>query len=89
MKYIDLIPTLRDVSRHYSPTDITIGYNPENDEWDYQLGDNSSSGPAYMYPVWGVGRIEENTDILELSKDLINQIDDQTDYWVSNQEMMT
>ena len=85
MKYIDLIPTLKDVARHYlckeSPLDITVGYNPETEEWDYQLGDNSYSGPVYMFPVWAVSTLSKDSNLIEVARDLFKQIEDQSEYY--------
>jgi hypothetical protein len=61
--------------------DITVGYNPESKEWSYQTGDNSFSGSAYFYPVWGVTTIYPRSKSKDLAKDVINQILDQSEYY--------
>lgn len=42
-----------------------------------QTGDNSYSGSAYFYKLWGVGSIYRRSNCRELAKDLIEQIKDQ------------
>ena len=56
--------------------ELTIGMN-ENGNWNYQTGDNSFSGGAYGFPVWGVTTIDKDTDIVSVIDDLIDQINDQ------------
>ena len=31
---------------------LTVGYDPRDNTWTYQTGDNSYSGPVYHYPIW-------------------------------------
>jgi hypothetical protein len=57
--------------------DVTIGCDPETGRWSYQTGDNSFTGGAYHYPIWGVGRIYRRTNSRDLARDLIDQIADQ------------
>jgi len=54
---------------------LTIGYNPETDEWSYQTGDNSYSGSAYFYPDWAVVGVYRNSNCRELAKDIIGQLE--------------
>jgi hypothetical protein len=60
--------------------DLTVGFNPKSKEWDYQTGDNSYSGAAYHYPVWGVTTIFPRSKSKDLAKDVVNQILDQAVY---------
>lgn len=46
---------------------IGCGYNG----WSYQTGDNSYTGAAYGYPLWGVGSIYRNTNSRQLARELI------------------
>lgn len=57
---------------------ITVGWNPETGEWDYQTGDNGYSGAAYFYPVWAVGSVYRRTNSRALARDLIAQLDEGT-----------
>jgi len=61
-------------------TDLTVGYNPKSKEWDYQTGDNSYSGAAYFYPVWGVTTVFPRSKSKDLAKEVVNQILDQAAY---------
>ena len=60
---------------------ITVGYDPEDDTWDYQTGDNSFSGNAYFYPIWGVVGVYRNSNCREVAKELIEQIAEQMWYY--------
>ena len=60
---------------------LTVGYNPKSKEWDYQTGDNSYTGAAYHYPVWGVTTIFPRSRSKELAKEIVNQILDQAEYY--------
>jgi hypothetical protein len=59
--------------------DLTVGYNPNSKEWSYQTGDNSYTGSAYQYPVWGVTTVYPRAKSKDLAKDIIKQILDQSD----------
>lgn len=59
---------------------LTVGYNPKSKEWDYQTGDNSYSGAAYHYPVWGVTTIFPRSRSRDLAKEIVDQILDQAEY---------
>lgn len=50
---------------------VTIGVDTETGEWDYQTGDNSYSGAAYFYPIWGVGYLYRNSNCREVAKDIL------------------
>ena len=50
---------------------VTIGVNPENGEWDWQTGDNSYSGAAYFYKIWGIGYLYRNSNCREVAKDIL------------------
>ena len=56
---------------------LTIGWNPENDTWSFQTGDNSFSGGAYHYPVWAVIGVHRNSNCRQLAKDLVDQLYEQ------------
>ena len=60
---------------------LTVGYNPKSKEWDYQTGDNSYTGAAYHYPVWGVTTIFPRSRSKELAKEIVEQILDQAEYY--------
>ena len=54
--------------------DLTVGFNPKSKEWDYQTGDNSYSGAAYRYPVWGVTTVYPRSKSRDLAQEILNQI---------------
>ena len=54
--------------------DLTIGWNPETGDWDYQTGDNSFTGGAYGYPIWAVTTIYRRQDSRAVARDLIDQL---------------
>jgi len=58
---------------------VTVGYTPEDGSWNYQTGDNSFSGGAYLHPYWGVVDIYRRSSSRELAKDIIDQIWEQID----------
>jgi hypothetical protein len=53
---------------------LTIGADADN--WSYQTGDNSYSGGAYGYAVWGVGYIYRDSDPREVAKEIADDIDE-------------
>lgn len=57
---------------------LTVGWSSENGEWSYQTGDNSYTGGAYHYPIWGVVGVYRRSNSRELAKDIQSQLDEQT-----------
>ena len=57
--------------------DLTVGFNPESKEWNYQTGDNSYSGACYFYPIWGVTTIFPRSKSKDLAREVVDQILDQ------------
>jgi hypothetical protein len=55
---------------------LTVGWNAETGEWGYQSGDNSYTGGAYHYPIWGVVGIYRRSNSLEIARDIRNQLAD-------------
>ena len=60
---------------------LTIGYDPKDDSWSYQTGDNSFHGSAYFYPIWGVVGVYRNSNCREVAKDIVEQIAEQMWYF--------
>ena len=60
---------------------LTIGYDPREDEWSFQTGDNSFMGSAYHYPIWGVVGVYRNSNCRDLAQDIIDQIEEQINWW--------
>lgn len=58
---------------------LTIGWDSTTGEWDYQTGDNSFSGSAYLYPVWAVTWILRRQDSRAVARDLIDQLYEQSE----------
>jgi hypothetical protein len=77
----DIKPYIEDDYIDYDDTlpsiDITIGCDPATGEWSWQSGDNSYTGGAYFFPIWGVGRVYRRTNSRKLAHDLIEQIAEQ------------
>jgi hypothetical protein len=79
-----LIPKIQDDYRAYDDCDnepdaepsmlLTIGTDEAFSSWSYQTGDNSFSGGAYGWPVWGVVAIYRDSDPAELAKELGDDI---------------
>jgi hypothetical protein len=61
--------------------ELTVGYDPNTKEWDYQTGDNSYTGPCYFYPIWGVTTIFPRSKSQDLAKEVVDQILDQTEHY--------
>lgn len=53
---------------------VTIGYTPATKQWDYQTGDNSFTGGAYLHPKWAVVDLFEDSDCNSLTSDVFNQL---------------
>lgn len=86
----DLIPVIKEVQaqilsdcRAFEEDEIpgiqiTVGTTMKADAWDYQTGDNSYSGNAYFFPVWGIAGVYEDSDprekAQEICEDILNQI---------------
>jgi hypothetical protein len=80
----DLKPTIGDEYRAIgceeddTPSmDLTVGCNTETGEWSWQTGDNSYSGGAYSYPIWGVIIIDRRCNSRATARELVNQIAEQ------------
>jgi len=58
---------------------VTIGYDDKTGKWNYQTGDNSYSGGAYGFPHWAVIGLYRDSNVKELTDDIINQINDSMD----------
>jgi hypothetical protein len=59
---------------------LTIGWNPKDNTWSFQTGDNSCTGGAYGYPIWAVTGVYRDSNCLDIAKDLINQLYEQIEY---------
>jgi hypothetical protein len=60
-----------------SGLDVTIGYDFEevnNLEWNYQTGDNSFSGSAYLFPNWVTLTLFPNSNCSTLSSYAVDEI---------------
>jgi hypothetical protein len=55
---------------------LTIGTD-DGSKWGYQTGDNSYTGGAYGYRVWGVAGVYKDSDPADVADDIMAQIDDQ------------
>jgi hypothetical protein len=84
----DLLPLVKNVKSHiaddYRAFDedeipgiqLTVGWDQDSGEWDYQTGDNSYSGAAYHYPTWGVVGVYRRSNALEVARDIRQQLAD-------------
>jgi len=55
---------------------LTVGWDPDSGNWDWQSGDNSFQGAAYGYPVWAVVDIRADTDTSDAVGCILLQLDD-------------
>ena len=53
---------------------LTVAADTLNGDWTYQTGDNSYSGGAYHYRFWGVTGVYQDSNCLEVAKDLVGQV---------------
>jgi hypothetical protein len=53
---------------------LTVGWSAELGDWDWQTGDNSYTGGAYLYPTWAVVAVYRRSNSLELARDIRNQL---------------
>jgi hypothetical protein len=58
-------------------TQLTIGWSPEDGDWDFQTGDNSYTGAAYPYPIWAVQGVYRRSNSREVARDLIAELEEQ------------
>jgi len=84
----DLLPLIKNVKSHIADDyrafegddipgiQLTVGWNQDSGEWDYQTGDNSYSGAAYHYPTWGVVGVYPRSNALEIARDIRQQLAD-------------
>ena len=75
-----LIKKIKEYGVNKEGMELTVGFNPESKEWDYQTGDNSYSGACYFYPIWGVTTIFSRSKSKDLAKEVVDQITDQAAY---------
>ena len=47
---------------------LTVGWTPDTGEWDYQTGDNSFTGGAYLHPVWAVYTVTRDTRLRDAAR---------------------
>jgi hypothetical protein len=76
-----LIPTIgeeyRATEEDESPSMlITVGAD-ESGAWSYQTGDNSYTGGAYSFPVWGLGYLYRDSDPAEVARGIVDEIAEQ------------
>lgn len=57
---------------------LTVGADEKG--WDYQTGDNSYSGGAYLHRFWGVVTVYRRSNSRELAREILEQIKDQAVY---------
>ena len=55
---------------------LTIGHDPESGAWNYQTGDNSFSGGAYLYPNWAVDWVTRRCNSRETARRMIDELRD-------------
>ena len=73
----DICEEYMDIGDESPNITVTIGANDKG-QWDYQTGDNSFSGAAYLYPHWAVVTLFRDSNCLELARDVKEQILDLT-----------
>ncbi len=50
--------------------DVTIGWDPETGDWNYQTGGNDYTGGAYGYQHWAVVYLDRRSNSTELARDV-------------------
>lgn len=58
---------------------LTVGFSPDSGRWDWQSGDNSFSGGAYLHRYWGVRQVYRRSNSRQLAKEIIDEIASQID----------
>lgn len=53
---------------------VTLGFTPEDGSWDFQTGDNSYTGGAYLHPDWAVVSVYRDSNARELAKEVVEQL---------------
>ena len=56
---------------------VTFGMEMHGQSWSYQTGDNSYTGGAYGFPVWGTVSLYRDSDPAEIARDAADQIEEQ------------
>lgn len=56
---------------------LTIGYSPDDESWNYQTGDNSFTGGAYGHSFWGVAYLVHGQDVEDVLAEIVDEIESQ------------
>lgn len=51
---------------------VTFGIDPATGKWGYQTGDNSYSGGAYGFPVWGLAYLYRRSNAKETAREAMS-----------------
>lgn len=79
-----LIPTIRDEYRAYDDCDddsepsmlLTVGADDAL-AFGWQTGDNSFTGGAYGFPLWGIGSVYRDSDPAGVAREIVDEIAEQ------------
>ena len=56
--------------------ELTVATNDIGDTWSFQTGDNSFTGGCYSLPHWAVTWINDDSNIHDIYKDIIDQLEE-------------
>lgn len=51
---------------------VTFGLDPQTGKWGYQTGDNSFTGGAYSFPVWGLAYLYRRSNAKETAREAMS-----------------
>ena len=54
--------------------DVTIGWDPETGDWNYQTGGNDYTGGAYGYRHWAVVYLDRRSNSTEMAREVREQL---------------
>jgi hypothetical protein len=77
----ELKPTILDEYRAYENDEsdepsmlLTVGCDTETGWWGWQTGDNSFTGGAYGFPIWGCAAITRRCNSREFAREIIAEL---------------
>lgn len=65
--------TTDDIGQRCCFLDVTVGAD-DTLTWDYQTGDNSFTGGAYVFPHWGTSSLSPRCNCKEVAREIAGQI---------------
>ena len=56
---------------------LTVGWDPDNGNWDWQSGNNTYHGNAYGFPIWAVVDVRADTDTRDVVENILLQLEEE------------